>query len=81
MNHELLKKKLELHAEQNDFRLNPNEKLLKALLNKLVENKEEHGEFYCPCRVKLSADFICPCKGHVADVNEKGHCHCLLFVK
>ncbi|MBD3312370.1 ferredoxin:thioredoxin reductase [archaeon] len=81
MSYDSLKKKLAAHAERKGFKLNPNEKMLKVLIDKLINNNEVKGDLYCPCRVELSDDFICPCKEHVRDVREKGHCHCFLFVK
>jgi len=78
-------KRMEEYAVRNGYRLNPNEKLVKILIKGLVRNYRKYGELYCPCR-RLSGDpkydqlLICPCAFHKREINERGRCHCGLFV-
>ena len=79
-----LRKKFENYAKENNFKLNPDEKILGFLLNGLFKNKEKHGEIYCPCRVvtgdkEKDKDIICPCIFHKQEIKEMGHCKCNLF--
>lgn len=83
---EELKKRLKEHAEGKSFKLNPDEELVNALIEGMIKNKEEYGEYYCPCRLITGDEMvdkknICPCTTHEKEVEETGHCHCHLFVK
>lgn len=51
--------------------LNPNDKVLNAIIKRIVLNNGE-----CPCHNE-SADKHCPC----SDYREKGICHCGLYLK
>lgn len=53
------------------WRINPNEKIVKAVIKGL---ERCNGE--CPCHNE-SHDKKCPC----SDYREKGICHCNLYVK
>ncbi len=79
-------KKLREHADEKDFVLNSDKKVLDLLIKGLIKNKEEHGDFYCPCRMitgnkSVDSKNICPCSTHEDEVEQKGHCHCSLFLK
>ena len=82
MNKEEYKK----YAEDNGFKLNPNEQIVDVVLAGLKRNEEKHGERYCPCR-RVTGDreadkkIICPCIYHKDEIEKDGHCHCNLFVK
>lgn len=74
------------HAQENGFKLNPNELVVKGLVNQMIKREAEFGEKYCPCR-KITGDkeedkkIICPCIYHMDEIKNDGHCHCFLFVK
>lgn len=82
---ELLKTYIE-YAEKNNIALNPNEKIVEAIIDGLLNREQVNGERYCPCR-KVSGDkeedkkIICPCIYHLEEIETMGHCHCNLFVK
>lgn len=81
-----LMNKLKKNLQGKSFILNPDKKILNTLINGLIKNKEEYGEFYCPCRLVTGDKIcdsknICPCSNHEEEVEETGHCHCWLFVK
>ena len=86
MNKQELLKYYKNYAEKNNFKLNPDKKILDKLINGLIKNQEKHGEIYCPCR-RITGDkekdkkIICPCIYHKDEIKEIGHCLCFLFVK
>ncbi len=82
---ELLEKSRQYAKEQN-FKINPDGKIVKFIIKGLLKNKKEKGELYCPCRrvtgdKEKDAEIICPCIFHLSEIKEKGICHCGLFVK
>jgi len=52
-----------------------NEKMIQALVNKIIR----HGLPYCPCRLKLSKENICPCEFSLNELRQYGRCKCGLF--
>ncbi len=74
------------YAKASGFRLNPDEKMVEAVVTGLLANEKQHGARYCPCRM-VTGDkekdrlIICPCAYHKDEIKEMGHCHCSLFVK
>lgn len=74
------------YAEENGFKLNPNKKIVEAILAGLKKNEEKYGAGYCPCR-RITGDkeadkkIICPCIYHKDEIEKDGHCYCRLFVK
>ncbi len=79
-------KEHEEHAEKNGFRLNPDKKIVEGITNGLLAREKKFGGRYCPCR-RITGDkevdkkIICPCVYHKTEIEEDGHCRCLLFVK
>lgn len=81
-----LTKMYENYAVENDFRLNPNEKITKRILEGLIQNEKKYGNRYCPCRKvtndpEFNKNIICPCIYHKDEIKAQGHCHCFLFVQ
>ena len=81
-----LKKELENYAKKVGIKLNPNEKIVDNIINRLLINKKEKGEAYCPCRVQTGdtqkdKEIICPCVFHRGEIELQNHCHCNLFVE
>ena len=73
--------------KNNKFILNPNKESVRSLAEGVLNNKENHGLKYCPCRI-TSGDYeedlklICPCNFKIQKTwKEKGECWCSLFVK
>lgn len=54
-----------------------NEDMKETTLAGLMANQEKHGARFCPCKVELITDNICPC----GQVRVKHECDCGLFVK
>ncbi|RLF15432.1 MAG: ferredoxin:thioredoxin reductase [Thermoprotei archaeon] len=76
----------EEYARSKGFKVNPDEKLVEAILRGLLRNEDKYGARYCPCRVvtgdpEKDRPKICPCAWMEEEVKEKGRCHCGLFVK
>ena len=76
----------EKYAKENGFRLNPNKKLVEGTIKGLIINKKKFGQSYCPCRrltghKEKDKNMICPCIYSKKEIEEQGHCRCLLFVK
>jgi ferredoxin-thioredoxin reductase catalytic chain len=74
------------YAESQGFRLNPDDKVVEAIIKGLLRNEEKHGARYCPCRLvsgnkEEDKKNICPCVYHKDEIARDGHCHCNLFVK
>ncbi|MBP2133926.1 ferredoxin-thioredoxin reductase catalytic subunit [Methanomicrobium sp. W14] len=74
------------YAEENNWKLNPDEKQLSSVLKGLARNKVRLGERYCPCRLRSGdpekdKEIICPCIYHKDEIKDDGNCHCRLFFK
>jgi ferredoxin-thioredoxin reductase catalytic subunit len=74
------------YAEENGFKLNPNEAIVNGLVTQMIKREEEFGKKYCPCRritgdVEEDKKIVCPCIYHKEEIQKDGHCHCFLFVK
>ena len=81
-----IKKKLEEHAIGNNIRLNPDEKTVSEILDKLMIRKRKFGDFYCPCRMvtdnnEKNKEIVCPCIYHLDEIEKNRSCLCGLFVK
>ena len=81
-----LREKLKNYAKENNFKLNPNQKIVRITLSGLLKNKREKGEIYCPCRIttrnkEKDKDTICPCIFHKQEIQKIGYCKCNFFVK
>ncbi len=79
-----LREKMQAYADSQNFKLNPDEKILDGILNALLRNKEFKGEIYCPCRIvtgnkEEDKKIICPCVYHQGEIELQGHCKCTLF--
>jgi len=54
-----------------------NEKMIAALVNRIIK----YGLPYCPCRLKLVPENICPCIYSIDELRRSGYCKCKLFVQ
>lgn len=79
-----LLKKLQVYADSQGFKLNPNEKALEGIIRGLLRNKQFKGDIYCPCRIvtgdkEKDKDIACPCVFHRGEIELQGKCKCTLF--
>ena len=80
------KDKSKEYADSVGIALNPNEKIVDAIVKGLLRNKETKGDIYCPCRIvtgntEKDKEIACPCVYHRGEIELQGKCHCQLFVK
>lgn len=71
-------------AETKGWKVNPDKKAAQEIIDGLNNNKNTKGAYYCPCKVVMGdpekdKTIICPCKDSQKEINETGHCHCVLF--
>jgi len=70
-----------------EYDLVDDEEMYLGLAEGVLENQENHGLKYCPCRLsegdpKKDLKLICPCHFERQQIyQEKGECWCGLFVK
>ena len=73
------------HTTESTCRLNPDARIVEALIDGLVRRKAKFGDYYCPCRVvtgnpETDLANVCPCRTHEEEIARSGKCHCGLFV-
>ena len=73
------------HVAESPCRLNPDERVVSALIDGLVRRKVKHGDYYCPCRIvtgnaETDRRNVCPCATHEEEIAASGKCHCGLYV-
>lgn len=81
-----LRKWAEEVAQQRKVKLNPDQKVVEAILKGLIRNEEKWGARYCPCRPVVGNPEkdrlkVCPCFWMMEDIGSRGICHCGLFVR
>jgi ferredoxin-thioredoxin reductase catalytic subunit len=70
-----------------EFKINNDLERVKLLAEGVLNNEDNHGFKYCPCRLiskdpVADAKLICPCNFKDQKTwKEKGECWCSLFVK
>jgi len=72
------------YAASRNWKVNPNEKQMGAVIKGLARNTTRFGEQYCPCRIRTrdlekDKEIICPCIYHEDEIKNDGYCHCRLF--
>ena len=77
--------RLRRHVAESSCRLNPDSRIVDALIKGLVRRRMEFGDYYCPCRVvtgdpETDRRNVCPCETHEEEIARTGKCHCGLFV-
>jgi len=73
--------KYKKYADSQDFKLNPDKRILMAIIKGLIVGRKKYGEYYCPCRIKHTKKEICPCYYHKDEIKNDGRCLCGLFFK
>ncbi|MBM3258049.1 MAG: hypothetical protein FJZ05_02470 [Candidatus Nealsonbacteria bacterium] len=79
-------KEYEEYANKNGFSLNPDRKVVEAIVKSLLEKEKNSGARYCPCRrvtedAEENKKIICSCSYHLEELEKDGKCLCGLFVK
>ena len=74
------------YADLNGFLLQPDPILLDHVLEGLLQREKAYGLRFCPCRRVLNnpdedRKIVCPCFFHKDEIEQDGHCKCLLFLK
>ncbi|OGZ19245.1 MAG: hypothetical protein A2Z68_02445 [Candidatus Nealsonbacteria bacterium RBG_13_38_11] len=74
------------YAKKNGFSLNPDKKVVEAIVKSLLEREKTLGARYCPCRrvtenTEENKKIVCPCAYHLEELERDGKCLCGLFVK
>ena len=67
------------------YHLNPDEVVVRNVVQGLARNWIEYGRFYCPCREvsgtpETDRKNICPCTTHKQDIARDDACECGLYV-
>lgn len=74
-------------AKRNNISLNSDKKRVELLATGILNNEDNYGLKYCPCRLSTGDEvadtkLICPCNFKSQKTwKEKGECWCSLFVK
>jgi len=73
------------HEAESSCRLNPDKRMVDALMDGLVRRKAKFGDYYCPCRIvtgnpETDSRNVCPCATHEEEIAQTGKCHCGLYV-
>jgi len=78
-------KKLILSAAKKVFgecvTFNNDERIVETIIMGELRNIAMFGHAYCPCRPQRIREHICPCEPAKRELDEKGICHCGLFIK
>ena len=73
------------YAKAGDYPLNPDEVVVRNVLQGLARNLVKYGKPYCPCRevsgiAEKDRRNRCPCASHREEIARDGVCECGLFV-
>lgn len=76
----------EKYAVRAGYKLNDDSEIVQTIIAGLAKNRFRYGRAYCPCffvsgNPEEDKKLICPCQYHREDIENKGKCHCGLFVK
>ncbi len=66
-------------SKAKNWRLNPDDKIVKMILEKENKDFELLKNYYCPCKRQKTKENVCPCENAQNEINQDGHCHCLLY--
>ena len=78
---------IEKFTEKSEFKINPDTKRVKMLIEGIFNNEKNHGLKYCPCRlitkdIEEDLKLVCPCNFLIHETyKENGECWCGLYVK
>lgn len=81
---EATRARLEKYLQGKPFYFNPDPDIVDSIIRAIVKRCEKFGQDYCPCRRVTGnetedAAIVCPCVYHEQEIEEQGHCHCMLF--
>jgi len=82
----MLLKSFRRHARACGFKLQPDKKILDAIIKGELDRLKKYGALYCPCRrvtnnPEKDKKIICPCAYHKDEVKNDGVCKCRLYLK
>ena len=80
--HKVLKDKIYAYATHRGYVVN--DENVENIIAGLIENKQEFGDYYCPCRVVLDNEhyktaIVCPCLYAPREIERYGRCKCMLL--
>ena len=80
--HKVLKDKIYAYANHRGYIVNHEN--VENIIAGLIENSEEFGDYYCPCRIVRDNEhykraIVCPCLYAPREIERSGHCKCLLY--
>ena len=84
---EIWKEFISRQEEPDKFKLNPDMTRVELLAEGVLNNEENHGFKYCPCRLTIGdrvadVNLICPCNFKSQKKwKEKRECWCSLYVR
>jgi len=85
MNKNELRAYLQGHANKNKWILQPSQIILNTRLAAMLKRLTADGKPVCPCKAyvneELTPQSCCPCPEAVMDIQEKGQCHCRVFLR
>jgi len=67
------------HAEELKRKYGWNVKVDEKVAIQIAKRMLKYGKAYCPCRVELKYENICPCIHHIDELRKYGKCRCGLF--
>ena len=70
------------YAKETGYQVN--EANVENIVEGLIDNNNEFGGYYCPCRVvrdneRYRKSIVCPCVFVPKEIEKMGHCTCLLY--
>lgn len=80
------RKRLEKFLKDKNYTFNPDSDIVNSILTAMAKRHTKLGKDYCPCRrvtgdQKKDDQIVCPCVFHRQEIEDDGHCHCMLFTK
>lgn len=83
---EEIRKRIEEFLKDKSYSFNPDPDIVNSILKAMTKRYIKHGKDYCPCRVvtgdkEKDEQIVCPCVFHQREVEDDGHCHCMLFTR
>lgn len=81
---EEIRKRLEEFLYGRTYYFNPDPDTVDSILKAMTKRYEKFGKDYCPCRrvtgdAEKDEQIVCPCVFHEKEIEDQGHCHCMLF--
>ncbi len=76
---EEIKDRVDEFARMRGYTFN---EMKEEIVGGMLAKRDRFGDFYCPCRLEHSPEYMCPCRPtRGGEVERRGRCHCGLFWK